>query len=65
MYIMKKRMEKAEAQRTLHSLIERITVLKDAPKNSPDFQKWKRDVEVAISHVFSGDVEHMKDFTEV
>jgi hypothetical protein len=58
-------MDKVEAIKHLQSLIDRIDGVRSKPNFSPDFTKWKRDVEVIITRVFGNDSTSLKDFNKI
>src|SRR5262249_11691765 len=49
---------KADALSVLQRQIQRIDDVKRRPKFSPEFQKWKRDTEVAIENTFGTRARH-------
>lgn len=57
--------KKTRAISQLQKLIDAIDTLKACRRHSNDFNKWKRDVEVAIEHIFPQDSRHLKDFRSV
>ena len=58
-------MEKERAKRILNALIERSVKLQKIPRDSPQFEKWKRDTRVAITNIFGSDTAHIKDFNRI
>ena len=49
----------------LKSALKRIPDLKQQRRFPPQFEKWHRDTEVAISHTFKDKPEYVEDFTEI
>ena len=49
----------------LRSALLAIEELKPLSMNSPEFLKWRRDTEVAISNTFAENPGHVKDFTNI
>ena len=49
----------------LHSALSSIDQLKQLPRFSPQFKKWCRDTEVAISNTFGDKPKYAKDFTDI
>src|SRR5207249_11280348 len=45
--------------------IQLIDLLKQRPRFSPDFKKWKRDTEVALSYIFGDYSRHSADFEQI
>jgi hypothetical protein len=58
-------MLKEKAIQKLERQLELINDLQFKPRFSQDFQKWKRDTEVAIEHIFGAETRHIKDFNQV
>jgi predicted nucleotide-binding protein len=58
-------MKKEEAIAKLNELIGQIDLLKTKSKRSPDFIRWKRDVEIAITYIFGDGTRHIVDFKEI
>ena len=56
---------KAKALERLTNVLKRIEVLKKLPRFSPEFRKWRRDTEVAISNTFENESDHQKDFSRI
>jgi hypothetical protein len=57
--------KKTRAISQIQKLIDAIDTLKAGRRHSNDFNKWKRDVEVAIEQIFPQDSRHLKDFRSV
>ena len=55
-------MDKEQAKKILNALIERSTTLRGFKWDYPQFRKWKRDTTIAITNIFAGNPEHVKDF---
>lgn len=58
-----KQTKKGHALLQLQKLIGAIDGLKAGRRHSDDFEKWKRDVEVAIEQIFPKDSRHLKDLS--
>jgi hypothetical protein len=58
-------MNKQEAIQKLRRQLELVGRLHSTPRNSPEFQKWRRDTEVAIENIFGGDTRHLRDFSSI
>ncbi len=56
---------KADALSVLQRQIQRIDDVEKRPRFSPEFQKWKRDTEVAIENTFGTNTRHSADFARV
>src|SRR5215207_265703 len=56
---------KARAKEILQGLINRIEGLKALHAAHEQFNRWKRDTEVAIENIFSSDSRHIKDFQRI
>lgn len=55
-------MEKERAIKLLQKQVEKISVLRNQKRFSQDFQKWKRDTEIAIEKIFGNETRHINDF---
>lgn len=57
-------MEKEQAKEILNALTERSVELQEIRRgrDSPDFEKWKRDTRVAITNIFGSSTQHIQDF---
>lgn len=57
-------MEKEQAKKILNALTERSVQLQEIRRgrDSPDFEKWKRDTRVAITNIFGNSTQHIQDF---
>ena len=49
----------------LQSAPSAIDQLKQLPGSSPQFEKWRRDAEVAISNTFRDKPQNVHDFTSI
>lgn len=49
----------------LRRAIARIDVLLEGRHDSPDFDKWLRDTEIALAHTFGEKSRHVRDFKDV
>lgn len=58
-------MNKQEAIEKLQRQLESIDALKLMPRFTPEFNKWRRDTEVAIERFFGATTRHLKDFTTI
>ena len=58
---------KAKAIARLQKALDAISELKNLPQrtSSPEFVKWRRDTEVAITNTFGEGSRHLKDFTDI
>ena len=56
---------KTKAIERLTKILNRIPELKKLQRFSPEFRKWHRDTEVAISNTFENESSHLKDFTRI
>jgi REase_DpnII-MboI len=56
---------KAEALSILQRQLHRIDDFKTRPRFSLEFQKWKRDTEVAIENTFGRNTRHSADFGRI
>jgi hypothetical protein len=56
---------KADAIARLERQKAVIAQLKRMHRGSPDFKKWHRDTEVAISNIFGNGERHLSDFTSI
>jgi pyrimidine deaminase RibD-like protein len=53
---------KSQAIEILQNKIDLIPSLENGGESSPQFTKWRRDVEVAIERIFGKEERHLKDF---
>ena len=53
---------KAKAMERLRKVLNGIPELKRLPYNSPVFEKWRRDAEVAIANAFGRESSHVGEF---
>ncbi len=58
-------MDKQEALNRLQRQLDLIPELKKQPSLSPDFNKWRRDTQVAIQRIFGENTRHIKDFDDI
>jgi predicted nucleotide-binding protein len=58
-------MEKEKAKQILNSLVNRTYELQKMKRNSPSFEKWKRDARIAITNIFGPNTEHIKEFEKI
>ena len=56
---------KSQAKSRISKALEAIPDLRDLNTESPEFIKWRRDTEVAISYTFGEDSRHTKDFGRI
>ncbi|MDH5694980.1 MAG: nucleotide-binding protein [Gammaproteobacteria bacterium] len=56
---------KTRAIEKINSLIEQIVNLQNIERGSAQFNKWIRDVQVALEHIFGKDSRHIKDFNDI
>lgn len=54
---------KQKAIEILNELLEQLGGLEGSSSDSLEFQKWRRDTEIAIKHVFVKDDDNLKRFT--
>ena len=58
-------LSKKDAIEKIQEKIERIDALEGMKPNSPAFEKWKRDTEIAIQHTFGENSRNVADFRAV
>ncbi len=58
-------MTKSQAIEILRNKIDALQTLLRLGEFSPEFTKWKRDVEIAIERIFGKEERHLKDFRGV
>lgn len=58
-------MNKEIAIAQLHGQINAIRIVQATRRFGASFTKWRRDTEVVISQVFSGDQKHIRDFMDI
>ncbi len=58
-------MNKQQAISKLQRQLNNIHILYLQPRFSNEFNKWKRDTEVAIENIFGVDNRHLKDFNDI
>jgi hypothetical protein len=58
-------MNKKIAIAQLHGQIDAIRMVQATRRFGATFTKWRRDTEVVISQIFSGDEKHIRDFTDI
>lgn len=56
---------KTTAIERLRKVLDAVPELKRLSFGSPEFKKWRRDVQVAITHTFGTDSSHGTDFSNV
>ena len=56
---------KAKAIERLKKALDTIPELKQLRRNSPEFTKWYRNTQIAITNTFGEDSRHIKDFNGV
>ena len=56
---------KGKAIERLRKALDAISELKQLRRGSPQFEKWRRNAEVAISNTFGGNTSHVKDFRQI
>jgi len=57
--------KKTKALERLNRALSKIPGLKDLAADSPEFEKWHRNTEVAIGNTFGDKSRHVRDFTAV
>ena len=55
-------MKKAEALERLKKAIDAIPELKNRKRSSPEFEKWRRDTNIAIRNIFGESSSEVKEF---
>lgn len=60
-----RRISKARAKEILQGLIDKIEGLKEFHAGHEQFERWKRDTEVAIENIFPPESRHIKDFKRI
>jgi predicted nucleotide-binding protein len=58
-------MNKEEAIAKLQRSIDAIGDLQKLPRKSVEFEKWRRDTEIAIERIFGSEVRNIQDFKSV
>lgn len=58
-------LKKSQALRIFQRLIDAIPLVKTTYHGSPEFKKWKRDVEIAIERIFGTEGRHQTDFSSI
>ena len=56
---------KAKAIERLRKALDQIPELKQLQRASPEFQKWRRNTQVAITNAFGNDSQHIADFNKI
>ncbi|MDE2698980.1 MAG: hypothetical protein OXI23_08930, partial [Gemmatimonadota bacterium] len=56
---------KDKAIQRLQKALDAIADLKQCRRGSPEFEKWRRNTEIAIANTFGEDSRHVKDFTKI
>ena len=59
------RPKKAKAIERLRRALDAIPDLKELRYDSPEFQKWRRNAQIAVTNTFGSDSDHIKDFNEI
>ena len=59
------RSTKAKAIERLKGKLVAISELEQLQRDSPEFRKWHRDTEVAITNTFGTESRHIQDFTRI
>lgn len=59
------RPKKAKALERLRKVLDAIHELKNLRYGSPEFEKWRRDTQVAITNTFGNESRHIGDFTNI
>jgi len=59
------KLTKGEATAKLQKLMASADTLKNTARYSPEFKKWRRDTQVAITYIFGDESRHTKDFESV
>jgi len=60
-----KRLTQEEALGKLGQQCDLIGDLRQKPRFSPEYKKWRRDTEVVIENIFGNESRHLKDFTGI
>ena len=58
-------MNKDKSIERLQVALNRISPLMQLVRKSPEFKKWQRDTEVAITNIFGENTRHINDFKEI
>ena len=56
---------KAKAIERLQKVLNEVPQLKKLPNHSPDFKKWHRNAQVAITNTFASESSHIEDFNRI
>ena len=56
---------KAKAIERLRKVLSEVPQLNKLPNNSPEFEKWHRNAQVAITNTFGSESSHIKDFKNI
>ena len=61
------RQTKAKSIERLQKALGAIPELKKLPQrnSSPEFEKWRRSTQIAITNTFGAETRHLKDFTDI
>ncbi len=59
------RPHKGKSIERLQRALDTISELKQLRRGAPQFEKWRRNAEVAISNTFGGNTSHVKDFRQI
>lgn len=54
--------KKDKALGRLRKILDKVSELKGLPRYSPEFQKWHRNAQVAITNTFGSESSHVVDF---
>ena len=58
-------MVKGKALERLRQVLDKVPELKGLSSVSPEFEKWRRNAEVAIANIFERESSHVADFNEI
>ncbi len=56
---------KSKAIERLRRALDAIPALKQMPRRSPNFEKWRRDTQIALTNTFGDKSRHIQDFNRV
>ena len=56
---------KTKAIERLQKALDEISELRKLQRNSQEFEKWRRNTEVAIRYTFGNDSRHVEDFSDI
>ena len=60
-----RKLSKSQAIERLKKVLEAIPELKSLQRGSPDFEKWHRNVRIAIVNIFGEESRHINDFRRI